>query len=196
MVPGAPPGGGGDAGDGGGGRGVAIADAFVNNRPVFNNNPIQIAAGGAGGGAFASGGTSTATATAQPARRRRVPEITLAVRVTNPLGDANERDTIDIQWVTDGGAPPRTIGIELFAPQTGLSAFDRPDEFRPIVTGARDTGSFRWMVAVPSGHYNGLTISSPTNPVLLPGFFIRVTVTDSSGFSASDTTPMFAIVRR
>jgi hypothetical protein len=117
----------------------------------------------------------------------------LAIRVTSPVGDVNEGDTIDIAWTTEGGTAPRNTTIELFAPQTSLL---HPADFHPIVQGARDVGTFRWTVAVPPGHYQGLTISSPSNPVSLPGFYIRVTVTDASGQSASDTTPTFAIIRR
>ena len=186
------PGGNGPGGGGGGGG--------DNN----NTNNINIfAAGGAGGAGFGfggagggggagTGGSATATATTQN-RRRRVGDIMLAVRVTAPLGDVNEGDMISIEWVTEGGTAPRNVTIELFAPQTNQL---HPADFHPIVQGARDVGSFRWTVGVPQGHYTGLTISSPASPVSLPGFYIRVTVTDAAGQSASDTTPTFAIIRR
>lgn len=143
-----------------------------------------LALGGAGGGA--------AVAVQRP-RRRRVPEITLAVRVTNPQGDVNDGAPVDIQWTTEGGTAPRVATIELFAPQTQI---DHPADFHSIVEGVRDTGTFRWTARVPQGHYTSLTVTSPGNPTALPGFYIRVTVTDAAGQTASDTTPIFAIVRR
>ena len=115
------------------------------------------------------------------------------MQVTNPTGDVDEGSTISIEWTTTGGTAPRTATIEIFAPQTSLT---HPADFHPIVQGTRDTGSYQWTVAVPPGHYTGLTISSPQNPVSLTGFYIRVTVTDVTGASGSDTTPTFAIIRR
>jgi hypothetical protein len=185
----------GEGGQGGGGAGGG-GPIIINRNNNFNNNNAQGGAGGMGmggaGGAGGAGGNATATASTQN-RRRRVGDIMLAIRVTAPLGDVNEGDAVGITWTTEGGTAPRNVTIELFAPQTSQL---HPADFHPIVQGARDVGTFGWTAQVPQGHYTGLTISSPQNPVSLPGFYIRVTVTDASGQSASDTTPTFAIIRR
>lgn len=191
--PGGSPGGGENGENGGGANGGGPVIINTNTNRNINDNNAQGGAGGAGVG-VGLGGNSTATATASTQnRRRRIGDIMLAVRVTAPLGDVNEGDAVDITWTTEGGTAPRNVTIELFAPQTNQL---HPADFHPIVQGARDVGTFRWTAQVPQGHYTGLTISSPQSPVSLPGFYIRVTVTDASGQSASDTTPTFAIIRR
>ena len=96
-----------------------------------------------------------------------------------------------ITWATTGGTVPRTATIEIFGPQTN---FNHPADFHPIVEGKRDTGMYRWTVAVPQQHDTGSTMFGPQNPVPLPGFHIRFT--DVCGESGSDTTPTFAIIRR
>lgn len=180
--------------EGGGGGGVVIINSNDNRNDNFAAGGDANGFGGAGFGGAGGSATSTANAsTGAAGRRRRVGDIMLAVRVTAPRGDVNEGETVQIEWVTEGGTAPRNATIELFAPQTSQL---HPADFHPIVQGTRDVGAFQWTVAVPQGHYAGLTISSPQSPVSLPGFYIRVTVTDASGQSASDTTPTFAIVRR
>jgi hypothetical protein len=187
------PGGGAAGGDGCNITNILSANAFA------GADAAAIGGGGGGGGggfgiggAGGAGGSATSTSTAA-GRRRRVPDIMLAIRVTSPSGDVDEGSNVTIEWMTEGGTAPRNVTIELFAPQTSQL---HPADFHPIVEGARDVGSFTWNAAVPQGHYAGLTLSSPANPVSLPGFYIRVTVTDASGQSASDTTPTFAIIRR
>ena len=184
----------GGGGKGGGGCGGCSATNININMPteVKTDVDLNITNVRAASNAMAiAKGFAKAMAKIQGMQRRR-PNVALSVQVTSPTGDVDEKSTIDIKWITTGGTAPRTVTIELFAPQTRL---DHPAGFHPIVEGRRDTGIYQWTVAVPQGHYGGLTVTGGGRGVSFPGFYIRVTVTDVSGATGSDTTPTFSIIR-